>query len=334
MPIIGSEMSRQGHSKLGRAVLLVALIAISLRSELMADSVSSKAGSAAPKNAKGFDHQRHAKQLEDKNCSHCHIETDTARPAPTTRSHAPCLASECHIDEFLSTGPRTKKEDRGAFATAAEFCALCHKSRTGEPPRRFAKAPANALFEDKTTANFHVEMDHQAHSLRTRCSTCHVVDIQDFTLVAGRPNHLECKSCHDDSEQPMSDCEGCHRAPGPATYFTGTRKRSDVRVCVPGGNSTRPCFKHERTEHRFQRDQSPLECSSCHYMFKKKKYNGQHYTSLADIKAAPIIDNRRDMAHRSCGTSGCHKREIDDSMGTGKCGLCHSKQFMASSLID
>jgi hypothetical protein len=87
-------------------------------------------------------------------------------------------------------------------------------------------------------------------------------------------------------------------------------------------------------EHRFQEDKSPLECSSCHYMFKKKSNNGKSYTSLADVKAAPIIDNRRDMAHKSCGARGCHKREVDDSMGTGKCSFCHSKQFMAAGIFD
>jgi hypothetical protein len=153
-------------------------------------------------------------------------------------------------------------------------------------------------------------------------------------LVSGRPNHLECKGCHEDSEQPMTKCSACHSAPGPAAFFTKTREASDVRVCSAGAADGTRCFKHERTEHRFQNDKTALECSSCHYMFRKKKNNGKSYTSLADVKSAPIIDNRRDMAHKSCGASGCHRREVDDSMGTGKCGFCHSKKFMAAGMFD
>jgi hypothetical protein len=313
------------------ALLLIPLGSLLLGSELFADSPS---GEVAPAAAVSFDHEAHAKELKDKSCSQCHVTGESARPAPTTRAHAPCLASGCHIDQFLSTGPRTKKEDPKAYAEAANFCSLCHKGKPGEPPKRFSKAPADALFENKSGANFHVEMNHYEHTKRTKCSTCHVVDATSFALVKGRPNHLECRNCHDDSELPMSDCATCHSTPGPAAYFTKTRKASDVRSCDSAdASSKRPCFKHERQEHRFRKDVA-LECSSCHYMFKKKKYNGKSYTTLADVKAAPIMDNRRDMAHENCGSSGCHKREVDDSMGTGRCGLCHSKEFMASGLLD
>ena len=130
----------------------------------------------------------------------------------------------------------------------------------------------------------------------------------------------------------MTDCGSCHTAPGPAAYFTKVRKSTDVRVCAENQDSKRPCFKHERQEHRFQKDASPLECSACHFMFKKKNHGGSSYQMLADVKAAPMIDNGRDLAHKNCGSSGCHRSEVDDSMGTGKCKFCHSSQFMSNSL--
>lgn len=310
-------------------MVLIPVSALFFGPLIWADAISPTAS------APTFDHSEHAKRLKSDDCSLCHSEASAARPAPTTRSHTPCLASGCHVDDFLSSGPRAKKDAPKAYAAAATFCSTCHKSASGEPPKRFAKAAADALFENKKGASYHVEMDHQAHSARTACSTCHVVDTKSFVLVKGRPNHLECRGCHeDDDEQPMSLCASCHSSPGPAQYFTKTRKASDVRSCSEATKAGRPCFKHERSEHRFRPDKTPLECSSCHYMFRKKRNNGSSYTSIADVKAAPIIDNRRDMAHKNCGSRGCHKREVDDSMGTGKCGYCHSKQFMAAGMFD
>ncbi len=273
-----------------------------------------------------------------KKCDTCHqSKGDTTKPVPTTRAHAPCLASGCHIDQFLSTGPRTQKEDLETYKEAVAFCSLCHTSTDGKAPPRFKKAKANALYENKVQANFHVEMDHFAHTKRTECSTCHSVDKSSFKLVENRPNHIECASCHDDSEKkPMTDCASCHSFPGPSVYFTKTRKASDVRICSedPSKNKS-PCFKHERTEHRFiGEESSPLECSSCHFMFKKQKHRGHKYQSLADIKHAPMMDNAKDLAHKNCGAGGCHKRQVDDSLGKGQCGQCHSKKAISSSLFN
>jgi len=283
-----------------------------------------------------FSHKSHAEKLDVTKCESCHQAEQSVReaPVPTTRSHAPCLASGCHIDQFLSTGPRTKKEDPKAFAEATIFCAVCHNSSSGAPPSRFARAKADALFESKVGADYHVEMNHQKHTGRTNCSTCHVVDTKTFALVKGRPSHKECGSCHDSEHKlPMSQCATCHSDPGTTKYFTKTRKSSDVRVCEKNSDPSKPCFKHERTEHRFAKE-APIECSSCHYMVNQKKHAGHSYESLADVKSAPIMDNARDMAHKHCGTSGCHKRDVDDSLGKARCGQCHSKKFMASSLFN
>src|SRR5690606_32425544 len=108
-------------------------------------------------------------------CSKCHTKGSANKPPPTTRSHAPCMSSGCHVDEFLSTGPRTKMEDPAAYKSAALFCASCHKSNSGEPPSRFAKAEADALYQNKIDADYHVEMNHLAHTELTDCSTCHRV---------------------------------------------------------------------------------------------------------------------------------------------------------------
>lgn len=283
-----------------------------------------------------FSHTSHEDKLDVTKCDACHqaATAETRAPVPTTRSHAPCLASGCHIDEFLSTGPRTKREEPENYASATEFCGVCHASKSGAPPSRFAKAKADALFESKVGANFHVEMNHRKHTTRTSCSGCHSVDPTSFELDKAGPGHKECGGCHDTEHKiPMSDCSACHASPGPTEYFTKTRKSSDVRVCAPDTESKTPCFKHERTEHRFAKDK-PLECSSCHHMFKKKTHGGKSYVSLADVKSAPMMDNARDLAHKNCGAGGCHSRDVDDSQGKARCGACHSKKFMSSSLFN
>lgn len=328
-----------GTRLLAVATALLAMLALAGRKSA-AEDTGSKTSSAVPT----FSHKAHAeradagRRVDVTACITCHASSTANKPPPTTRGHAPCMNSGCHIDQFLSTGPRTKKEDPAAYKSAALFCASCHKSKSGEPPSRFAKAKADALYQDKIAADYHVEMDHLAHTELTACSTCHQVAPDTFELVAGGPNHQQCATCHEGSEQPMTNCASCHTAPGPSEYFTKTRKASDVRVCAPGTEDGRPCFRHERTEHRFLPDQSAdkgqLECSSCHFMFKKKSHQGMSYQTLADVKAAPMMHNKRDLAHKSCGVGGCHKREVDDSLGTGKCTQCHSAKFMANSLTD
>ena len=284
-----------------------------------------------------FSHTSHEDKIDIAQCNACHqaAQSETRAPEPTSRGHAPCLASGCHIDDFLSTGPRTKKEEPENFAKASVFCAVCHASKSGAPPSRFTKAKANALYESKAGANFHVEMDHHKHTTRVSCSGCHQVDPTSFQLVEAGPGHKECGNCHDsESEVPMTKCASCHSAPGTTEYFTKARKSSDVRVCTADGAPDKPCFKHERTEHRFAKDRSPIECSSCHYMFEKKSHSGNAYQSLADVKSAPMMDNAKDLAHKNCGASGCHNRDVDDSEGKAKCAQCHSKKFMSSSLFN
>lgn len=300
-----------------------------------------KSDAAAPT---GFDHDAHMERLAKPapkglgkaTCASCHGNAEAAKPPPTTRSHAPCLNSNCHVKEFLSTGPKAKAKSPEAYKQAVAFCSLCHSTPKGEAPNRFSKAKADRMYASDTGSEFHVEMNHFAHTSRAKCSSCHVVDAASFALVSTAPAHNECRGCHDEeSKVPMATCDGCHKSPGADQAFAKTRRKSDVRCCesLPP-DAKQPCFKHERTEHRFAKDSSPLECSSCHYMFKKKSHGGKSYVTIADIKAAPVMDNARDLAHKACGVGGCHRKEINSEMGNSRCDLCHSAKFMASGLFD
>lgn len=279
-----------------------------------------------------FSHDKHSDKLDMKDCTTCHQSADLRfAPPPTTKTHAPCLS--CHLDEFLSTGIRTQKQAPEKYRKASAFCAICHFSPSGAPPMRHRKNSAAAYFQGNSEPEFHVEMDHFAHTKRTTCSSCHSVDPKSFKLRPDHPNHEECAQCHTTNRAPMTKCASCHTTPGPQTFFNKTRKASDVRVCT-SDSKKRPCFKHERKEHRFQQDETtPFECDSCHFMFAKDQYRGHRYQTIANIKSAPLMDNSRDLAHKSCGAQGCHRQETDDSRGRGKCQLCHSKKFMSGSLF-
>jgi hypothetical protein len=310
---------------------LALLVGLTVTGLALAEKPAAPAPKAGgPVKAAVFSHEEHAKHLDLSKCTACHKDEESSRPAPTSKSHTPCLSAGCHIDDFLGTGPRTEAENPELFRKATAFCLSCHPSSKGRPPSRFAKVKATGMFADMSGANYHVEMNHLEHTKRATCSTCHVVDPSSFELVLDRPSHVECAKCHADSKKkPMSDCGNCHTEPGPKKYFTQTHKRSDVRVCTGNDSGDPPCFKHERKEHRFDRDDKPIECSACHYMVESAKHGGFSYKSLADLKAAPIIDNKGDMAHKKCGASGCHRSEVDDSSGRGKCKMCHSSKTIS-----
>ena len=272
-------------------------------------------------------------------CTACHgDDAKGALALPGRSGHQPCLASGCHVDDFLATGDSTRKADPARYRAAAAFCLGCHGSATGDAPRRFEKPAADNVYR-QASPEHHVEMDHLEHARRSGCRDCHVVDPTSFQLVAGRPGHAECAECHGASAPPMSRCSTCHTAPGPAAYFSGSRRPTGVRSCgsdahaaqkaAAGGDT--PCFLHERREHRFAADR-PLQCGSCHFMIAEPKlWAGRKYRSLKEIAAAPIIHNQRDLAHRSCGAgAACHGRDVDDSHGTARCALCHSKRVTES----
>jgi hypothetical protein len=43
------------------------------------------------------------------------------------------------------------------------------------------------------------------------------------------------------------------------------------------------------------------------------------------------MDNDRDRAHKRCGDArACHRSEVDDSRGTGKCVKCHDQKLVDS----
>jgi Class III cytochrome C family len=301
---------------------------------LLAAATAAIGGSAAPKPAK-FDHAAHRdRKVAIDACGACHgADRKGALAVPGRSGHQPCLASGCHVDDFLVVSDAAKKADPARYGAAASFCLGCHRSATGEAPRRFQKAAADNVYRGHPAPEHHVEMDHLAHTRQAGCRDCHVVDARSFQLVAGRPAHAECAKCHGESAPPMSGCATCHTAPGPAAYFAGARRSSDVRSCSSGARPAEkgPCFLHERREHRFAGDQ-PLQCGSCHFMIADPKgWAGRKYRSLRDIAGAPIIHNQRDLAHQSCGaTAACHQRDVVDSRGTARCGLCHSKRVTES----
>jgi hypothetical protein len=248
-----------------------------------------------------------------------------------------------------------RKEEPPRYARAVRFCRTCHGG--ADAPSRASRPSADAAFT-QTSSEHHIELDHLAHTARTTCRYCHVVDPQSLRLVEAAPGHAQCAGCHGAAATAptttpaaraaratapgMERCATCHSAPAPAAYFKAARPDSDVRSCgsaahralESGGKGPVPCFKHERVEHRGPQG-SPLECAGCHFMIADRaRWGSFAYRTLAELKAAPIIHNRRDEAHASCGAGGCHTRDVDDARGTARCKLCHSSKVVEESIFD
>ncbi len=296
-----------------------------------------------------FDHAQHAaldKPVAIAACATCHGDDKggvLAQPAQV--GHQPCFSSGCHAGDFLSVGPRTRKEAPERYAKAAAFCQGCHQVEAGSAPSPAHKMSADNTYKNNSNPGHYVEFNHFEHSERTKCRSCHVVDAKSFAL--SRPVHAQCATCHkDNEEQDMSKCASCHRDGSPASYFKARKFDSDVRSCrsnspratTPGAADAAkakvPCFEHEHQGHRFRTSGEAVQCIDCHFMFKSKSFEGHRYVSLLDVKQAPLMDNRRDEAHQKCGAAGCHSSDVDESQGTGRCGFCHSKRTILNDLLD
>lgn len=320
-------------------VAIVALLALS------------SIASAAPEEGRGgtaFDHEEHADLEENpvKACDQCHSsspEGELVRPG--SRGHQPCLTADCHAKDFLSVGPRTRRGTPVRYQEASDFCFGCHLD-TGRAPSPFMKAQADNLFQNMEPMHY-VEMNHLAHAKLGECRDCHQVDPKSFELQLEGPQHAQCATCHKKGEEDitMNDCGDCHQDGAPSAYFKKRPFGTDVRSCNSAryralmkkrrpGRRAAACFKHERTEHRFDRKGQGIQCGTCHFMYKHKRYRRHDYQSLRDVKMAPLIDNHRDRAHDNCGAAGCHKREVDDSLGTGRCSMCHSSKEIFEGFLE
>ncbi len=298
-----------------------------------------------------FDHKKHA-ELEEaphKRCDLCHRSSPEGElEGPGSRGHQPCLTAGCHAEDFLSVGGRTRRDAPERYQEAAAFCFGCHQDM-GHAPSPSKKQKAETLFQNITNPSHYVEMNHFEHAKLVGCRSCHVVDPTRFELQLEGPQHAQCATCHKKektenkkTEIAMKDCEGCHQDGVPSSYFAKRLIDSDVRSCNSvryqrllarrGKGRVPPCFKHERREHRFTPREKEIQCATCHFMYKRKKYRGHAYQSLHDVKKAPLIDNHRDRSHKKCGASQCHKREVDDSLGTGRCSMCHSSKRILEEL--
>ncbi len=301
-----------------------------------AEAGEPEAGAEAPAGSV-FDHDAHRKAgvKINKNCGACHdAKADGTLLPIASKGHQPCLDADCHAMDFMSVGARNRKANSPAYQKAVKFCAGCHPDGTPKPS---AKARVAIDYRD-APSQFHIEMGHFQHvEERARCRDCHVVDENTFALVLDSPGHAECGTCHESTASPpRTACGSCHDEPGPAEFYTQVRKGSDVRSCGSPSHQalsakrgeTAPCFKHERVEHR-QKGGARIECNACHYMFEDKKHwgKGRSYDRLQDIKAAPLIDNNKDIAHTTlCGDSGCHAKDVRPPP-RGNCTLCHSAKI-------
>ena len=305
-----------------------------------------------------FNHKTHAKYeypdsqkkaVTDENCSDCHGSDPKGKLAtPAKSGHQPCLSAGCHVKWFMSATLDTKGRDPVLYKKAVSFCLGCHENAASEAPKRHTKAAADAVYKNNTNPGYHVELNHFAHTERTGCRDCHVVEKRTYKLKLDTPGHAECAACHgvEDDAEPMSQCAECHESPGPKEYFHNEWKGSETRSCGSPSHLALakkqkkspekvPCFKHERREHRFRKGDKRLECGHCHFMIDNRRlWKSNRYESIRDIRAAPIIHNNRDLAHETCGESrACHKRDVDDSRGSADCKLCHSQKTIDNDLF-
>jgi hypothetical protein len=322
-------MSRRTRGALAMAAATFAVFARH-RADANADADGAVAGAeTAPKH---FDHVAHVARgvaIAD-HCQDCHGDDATGALLPPARhGHQPCLASGCHVEDFLSTGPTTEQRDPARYRRAAAFCAGCHTTTDGKPPPNFRRAKADAVFRGNPSPNYHAELRHVEHTERAKCRDCHVVDERTFTALY-RPGHPQCASCHGrTASPPMTACGNCHTEPGRAQAFARRRPPLDLQRCdallrrnmTPEQVAQTPCFKHERREHRFTAGGDALQCDSCHYMLSRRQTWSKRYpyATIADIKAAPIVDGTS--MDRYCSAKGCHSDV--DSTAPGKCERCH-----------
>lgn len=297
------------------------------------------AGPAAP--AVHFSHAEHGPRgVAIDKCETCHeVDAKGQVVAPAALGHSPCQSAKCHASDFLGVGDKTRKADPARYAKATAFCLGCHDSKDGAPPAPWQKpTTAAALQSFQSEREFHVEMNHIEHALRTGCRSCHVVDDKSFALVKTAPGHAQCVACHNPQKFPaftMTKCGVCHDKPARAEFFHGTRPKIDVRACGGEGHAALEarlhhavsCFRHERVEHRTT-DGQPLSCAACHYMVgDKTKWGGRRYQTLLDLHTETIIDNSQDREHKSCGQSAaCHKVDVDAARAGAKCSLCHAEK--------
>jgi hypothetical protein len=299
-----------------------------------AAAASMAAGEPVPPPQK-FDHRAHVERgvVIGDACDACHrMAPDGALVPVGSVGHQPCLQADCHARAFLAAG------GEGALTTergrkAAAFCRGCH----AEAPARHRKALADAAFGPNPSPGYHVELNHYRHSELARCRGCHVVDEHSFALVPRTPGHHQCAVCHGKTASPpMEACGHCHQPPGPAEYFPAedARPPTGVRSCDSDAHRTRvaahgadvPCFQHERQQHRF-RGGSELDCGHCHYMLADAQQwpGGSRYETVKQLRELPIIDNRKNEAHRRCGDGGsCHAAQVSGI--SGDCAYCHSRK--------
>jgi hypothetical protein len=307
------------------------------------------AGPAAP--AVHFLHAEHGPRgVAIDKCETCHeIDAKGQVLAPAALGHSPCQSARCHASDFLGVGDKTRKADPARYAKATAFCLGCHDTKDGAPPAPWQKPTANAVLQSfQNEREYHVEMNHYEHALRTGCPSCHVVDDKSFALVKTAPGHAQCVACHNPQKFPaftMARCGVCHDKPARAEFFHVTRFKvaaghqgaevEGVRACGGAAHTALEarlhhpvsCFRHDRAEHRTA-DGQPLSCAACHYMVgDKTKWGGRRYQTLLDLHTEKIIDNSQDREHKSCGQSAaCHKVDVDAARAGAKCSLCHAEK--------
>jgi hypothetical protein len=312
---------------------VIALCTLLVGGTLLCDAIAS--AGVVSVTATHFVHADHTKHGVDvETCTQCHaVDSKGTVAAPAALGHSPCQNAGCHASDFVATGAKTLKSDPVRYQKAVAFCLGCHASATGQPPQAWTKAKPDAAFSGP--GDYHVEMNHLAHTALQACRDCHAVDGLSFKLLDNAPGHRQCITCHNGKPAgpgPMTQCSMCHKSPSEKQYFVSKRPDSDVRSCgAPGVAVSATCFKHERREHRFRADNTDLQCGSCHFMVADTGvWNGKSYKSIKDIKSAPIIENQKDRAHKACGSSGCHTADVNDGAGRARCGLCHSQKVLDS----
>jgi hypothetical protein len=302
-----------------------------------------------------FNHAKHepllaAAKMDVHKCATCHgVDGNGQVLPPAALGHTPCMSAACHATYFLATGESGKKKDPTLYARAALFCQGCHDSTDGSPPPAWTKpSPTAALRSFQFEREYHVEMTHFDHTQKKikdgakerpiGCRDCHKVEEKTLALRTDAPGHAECVQCHNPKVKPdftMAQCALCHDHPARSLHFAHpSRPKTAVRACGSEGQAQRDatnkhkksvnCFKHETPNHRAHEDGSAVQCGECHPMVSQGAWHGFEYKTLKDLHVSPIIDNDKDLAHKSCGRSkACHAADVDLTHGNNECaGAC------------
>ena len=241
--------------------------------------------------AVGFDHARHAQQLDldakaPLACARCHVLAKgllVGRP-----DHATCFTSDCH-----GAPPVTPR--RGARLALdpdrLRLCTNCHaEAALVAPFSGKVPVPYPPYLIDR---DFNLSIGHRQHAA-SPCTDCHA---PPETRAPAPVPHARCVGCHDGSRAPaMAGCAGCH------PHASGNPQPPELAAVH---DTVTAAFSHPRHAARGAAGKS---CLTCHRAIESTDDTELPRPTAKDCAAAGCHDGKGAFAVTEACTR-CHPAE-------------------------